>query len=90
MKCPYCNAELSAVYYSTSCPSCSKALHTCKACRFYDKNAPYGCKEHIDEPVTDKERANFCDFFSLTQSSPEDSRAAKEDAKAKFDSFFNI
>ncbi len=43
--------------------------------------AHYGCRESIDEPVWDKEKANFCDYFRLTDkatgSSKDEERAQK-------------
>ena len=41
----------------------------------------YGCRESIDEPVWDKDKQNFCDYFRLTDKSlgpsKEDERAQK-------------
>lgn len=34
-------------------------------CRFYEPGSHYDCHETIDEPVNDKESANFCDSFSI-------------------------
>ena len=81
-KCPYCGAELSsAVYSSTECPSCSRVLHSCRCCSFYSPDAHFGCRETIDEPVWDKDKPNFCDYFRLTEkansSSKDEERAQK-------------
>lgn len=65
--CPYCNAEVSTpLSHSSECPKCSRLLHSCKCCEFYSPDAHYGCRETIDDPVWDKEKANFCDHFRLT------------------------
>jgi len=37
----------------------------CRQCRFYDSTISDQCREDDAEPVTDKETANFCDYFSL-------------------------
>lgn len=89
MKCPYCKAELSFVSYATSCPSCGKSLHTCKACKYYSPNEPYGCHEHIDEPVVDKDHPNFCDFYSLTDKEIDNKTSSKK-AEDIFNSFFSV
>ena len=66
-RCPYCGTEVSSpVHHSSECPKCSKSLHTCRCCTFFSPDAHYGCRESIDEPVWDKDRANFCDYFRLT------------------------
>lgn len=40
-------------------------MKVCLNCRFYDPSAHWQCRERISEPVREKDRANFCDFFSL-------------------------
>jgi hypothetical protein len=47
------------------CPSCDKDLRSCRNCRFYLSGARGDCSETSAEPAADKERANFCDWFSL-------------------------
>jgi hypothetical protein len=32
-------------------------------CEFYDTSVAKSCREPVAEEVTDKERANFCDYF---------------------------
>ena len=92
MKCPFCGADVSSVYYSTTCPSCSKALHTCMTCSFYSPSAHYGCRENVDELVQDKNRPNFCDSFRLTDRQVTAGGSAGIASKAEdvFNSFFNI
>jgi len=46
------------------CPGCRADLHVCRLCTFYDTRVAKGCREPIAELVTNKERANFCDYFS--------------------------
>ncbi len=45
------------------CPACSADLHVCRMCEFYDTSVAKSCREPVAEEVTDKERANFCDYF---------------------------
>lgn len=54
---------------SEQCLACGADVRCCRNCTFYDAGAPYGCREHIEEPVTDKERACFCICFSLNPAS---------------------
>jgi hypothetical protein len=45
------------------CPACGADLHVCRMCEFYDTSVAKSCREPVAEEVTDKERANFCDYF---------------------------
>jgi hypothetical protein len=77
---------------SLSCAVCGKDLRSCRNCRFYLSGARGDCSETSAEPQGDKERANFCDWFSLD--SKYRAETAKEmdkakSAKAAFDNLFN-
>ena len=47
------------------CPFCSADLHVCLNCRFYDRSAPKECREPQADLVREKDKANFCGFFSF-------------------------
>ena len=71
------------------CPGCTADLHVCRMCRMYDRREPTGCTEEDALEVTEKERANFCDYFkpSADAFSPELIRAhdkAQSEAAALF------
>lgn len=63
--CWSCGAHLAAADYQREgeCPACRKQTHVCRNCRFFDLTKPNACQEPIAEPVSDKQRANFCDYF---------------------------
>ncbi|MDR1143606.1 MAG: hypothetical protein LBK77_05210 [Spirochaetaceae bacterium] len=75
--------------------SCGKDLRSCRNCRFYLTGARGDCSETNAEPQSDKERGNFCDWFSLNprfrSPSPgeQKDRGARSGAKAAFDGLFN-
>ncbi len=48
-----------------TCPSCGAELHACISCRHYDVTVAKMCKEPFAEVPSDKEDANFCDFFQI-------------------------
>ena len=48
-----------------ACKQCGAELHVCRQCLFYDVTVAKHCRETIAEEVRDKQRANFCDYFSL-------------------------
>lgn len=43
---------------------CSADLRSCKNCRFYDTGYNNECRETSAEKIQEKERANFCGYFS--------------------------
>ena len=62
--CFSCGAELpDRIYRNTLCESCGADAKVCLNCEFYDASAHWQCRETIPEPVHDKDRANFCDYF---------------------------
>jgi predicted RNA-binding Zn-ribbon protein involved in translation (DUF1610 family) len=86
--CHFCGTDVPNprdVYRTTTCPKCGRDLKICLNCRFYSLGAHWDCAESVDEPVNDKDRANFCTFFSFRNaapgarpgSSPEEGRKAK-------------
>jgi hypothetical protein len=42
-------------------------LHACRNCRHYDPAVNNQCREPNAEWVTDRERANFCEFYQLAE-----------------------
>ena len=47
-----------------SCPGCGKDTHVCRNCGFHDRSYNNECRENQADRVVEKERANFCDYFS--------------------------
>lgn len=47
-----------------SCSSCNREAKVCLNCQFFDGSAYRSCRENQAEWVKDKEKANFCDYFS--------------------------
>lgn len=92
MICHHCRTELSIqgfISRSDECAQCGSDIHSCLNCDNYDPYAHNKCREPQAEWVTDRDKANFCDFFipnrlsaSATASSP------VTDARSKFDSLF--
>jgi len=89
--CYFCGEKTEGpVYRNSTCPACGKDLKICLNCKFYEPGAHWDCRETISEPVREKDRANFCDYFVLThrtaKSGPSD-KSAK--AKDLFNSLFS-
>lgn len=48
-----------------TCPSCGAELHACVQCRHFDPHVAKQCKEPFAEVPSDKDEANFCEFFQV-------------------------
>jgi hypothetical protein len=73
------------------CPACGTDLHVCRMCEFYDTSVAKSCREPVAEEVTDKERANFCDYFRGRAGVQAAGGVAEaESARAELDALFGI
>lgn len=73
---------------SATCPHCNADIRVCYNCRHYDASNYNECSEPMAERVVEKNRANFCDYFSLGESAYKGQKSAKEDALKKLDALF--
>lgn len=48
-----------------TCPGCSEELRSCRNCRHFDEGVAKLCKEPFAEVPSDKDEANFCEFFQF-------------------------
>lgn len=82
-----------------TCDSCGADIRSCRNCRFWSPGSYHDCDERVEDAVTNKERANFCDSFQLEPSFrkehpvPGKGGAGKTDAssaaKSAFDGLFS-
>ncbi len=76
LRCFRCGQSLAALLLPLSrrdeCPQCRVELHVCRMCEYYAPGMPDDCAEDDALEVTEKARANFCDYFkpSSTAYSP--------------------
>jgi len=71
-----------------TCPHCGVDLYCCKNCEHWDIASHNQCKEHIAEYIPDREKANFCTFFTFKNGVPEDTTSRVSSSKAKLDALF--
>ncbi len=66
-KCHKCGAAIEAdkVSRRDECPGCGSDVRVCLNCRFYSPGRANACEEPQVEPVKEKDRSNYCDFFSF-------------------------
>lgn len=89
MICWKCRKEITVeqIFRNTECPLCHADLHVCKGCKFFVPGNHFECRENITDPVTDKEKSNFCDYFAVVQSFNEE-KSSSEKARAAAASLF--
>ncbi len=73
---------------SETCDGCGTDLHVCFNCRHYDASSYNECREPVAERVVDKDRRNFCDYYSPGRSGAIAKGAAKDDILKKLDDLF--
>jgi hypothetical protein len=86
MNCSFCHETLDItgkVSRSDTCPHCDRDLRCCKQCKFFDPSAYNECREVVAERITDKDRANFCDYYVIRGSKGKGSGSANRTKEAK-------
>lgn len=92
--CHACGAPVTVdepVSRDAECSACRTDLRSCINCRHYDPAYHNQCRETEAEIVVDKQRRNFCEYFSYSRE-PFASGAVQakraSDARAKLDALF--
>src|SRR5262245_16096542 len=71
------------------CRNCRTELHVCRMCTYYDTRVAKSCREPVADEVTDKERANFCGYFSpRSQAHAPGNERSADAARAALDALF--
>jgi hypothetical protein len=73
-----------------ACPKCHSDARVCLNCNFFDQFAPNQCREPQAEVVRDREKANFCEFFtpSAKRGAAGQQRSKADEARSAFDNLF--
>ena len=71
------------------CRACVSDLHVCRLCNFHDTSKAKGCAEPVADEVRDKERANFCGYFSLNINAHDENKQA-EHARDELAAMFGL
>ncbi|PIU54748.1 MAG: hypothetical protein COS89_09195 [Deltaproteobacteria bacterium CG07_land_8_20_14_0_80_38_7] len=89
-KCSFCGKDIEIidgrVGRRDTCQFCSRDLHCCKQCRFYEEESYNQCKEPQAERVLDKDVSNFCGYFEFGVSILKNNQ--KDDVLSKLGSLF--
>ncbi len=94
LQCHFCGAPVTIgepIPRDSECETCHRDLRCCLNCRHYDTRYNNSCRETMADPVEDKDRRNFCEYFAFN---PEPFKAGgapsarATDARAKLDALF--
>jgi hypothetical protein len=92
MTCHRCQGEVTVkdlVGRRDTCPWCEADLHSCLNCTFYDTHYADACREPNAEPVVEKDRGNFCEFFRVRESQQRQHvGTTTPDARAQLEALF--
>ena len=93
ISCFRCGASLAAMSLPLSrqdeCPECSVYLHVCRMCINFDPAVPRQCREDGAEDVIEKDRVNFCDWFTPNEDAFDAAGKSQADiAKQSLDTLF--
>ncbi len=93
--CWFCGITLSPLHYGRgdSCPQCKRDTRTCKGCIFFDSSCHNECREPSADRVLEKERSNFCDYFTPKQvpkGGGDPQREAQDKAKEAAEALFKF
>ena len=70
MQCRHCGGTVvlsEPIPRDAECEGCGKDLRACVQCRHYDPALNNACRETMADPVVEKERRNFCEYFSFSR-----------------------
>lgn len=70
-----------------TCPHCMASIRCCKMCQFYDPKSYNECRESNADRITDKEKANFCDYYKISGGG-NSAEKERQDALAKAAALF--
>jgi hypothetical protein len=93
MRCVACGASIELasgerVGFRDECPRCRADLHACRQCAHHDPGAYNECREPNAERVSDRERANRCDWFAPAAASAAAGGDASAAGRAALDALF--
>jgi transposase len=81
--------ELEKVSRRDECPKCGTDLRVCLNCAFYAASKSNACEEPQAEPVKEKDRANYCDFFRFKEGATSKGGAVQKSPKAEAEKLWN-
>jgi hypothetical protein len=94
LQCHFCGAAVTIgepIPRDGECESCRRDLRCCRNCRHWDPRYNNECRETMAEPVEDKTRRNFCEYFVFDRApiaAAAKDRTRENEARAKLMGLF--
>ena len=94
LQCHFCGAPVTLgepIPRDSECEQCRSDLRCCRNCRHWDPRYNNECTETMAEPVEDKTRRNFCEYFYFNRApfaGVPTSQKREADARAKLAGLF--
>ena len=93
LHCWRCGFDLNGLIFPVSrreeCNQCGADIHACKMCEYFEDKGRGDCSEERAELVSDREKANFCDYFKPANNAYKGGYKDKSaEAKAKLAALF--
>ncbi len=73
---------------ASECPSCSADARACRNCQFFDRHAHKQCRETQADLVQDKDRSNFCGYFSAAAQSRYREKTERDESRSALEKLF--
>lgn len=86
IQCHQCGASVNInepLARDAECESCRGDLRCCVNCTHYDTHFNNSCRETQAEPVVEKKRRNFCEYFVFTREAVKAGGATDRAAEAR-------
>ena len=93
LQCHFCGAPVTLgepIPRDSECEQCHSDLRCCRNCRHYDPRMNNECRETQADPVVEKDRRNFCEYFYFSRETflANKTGGKAAEARAKLDSMF--
>ncbi|HEY2953638.1 MAG TPA: hypothetical protein VGK89_00135 [Candidatus Eisenbacteria bacterium] len=94
LQCQFCGAAVTLgepIPRDSECESCRHDLRCCRNCRHWDPRYNNECTETMADPVEDKTRRNFCEYFYFNRApfvAAAGTKSRESEARAKLAGLF--
>jgi len=95
LQCHFCGAPVTVgepIPRDGECESCRHDLRCCRNCRHWDPRYNNECTETMADPVEDKSRRNFCEYFYFNRAPfvapPAGAKTRESEARSKLAGLF--
>ena len=91
MQCYQCGHEIiikDEISRNDVCDNCGMYVRCCMNCKLYDRFAYHQCLEPEAEWVNNKEKSNYCEYFSPSEKDIKMTISKSEAARQKLENMF--